>query len=175
MIDAAPRAHADPLRPVRDDLESRARADAERLLAGADAEADALIARARVEADTIRAQARAQGEADAAALLVAERARARRQARAIVLAAQRDTYDELRSGVLAALPALRADPAYAAWCGRLRQSVRGVLGPDAVVTEHPDGGILGEVAGRRAAFTLVGLADQAVDALGSDVEGLWAT
>lgn len=154
---------------------SRARADAERLFAEVDTDADALIARARVEADTVLAQARAQGETDAEALLVAERAQARRQARSVVLAAQRDTYDELRSGVLAALPALRADPAYAAWCGRLRESVRAVLGPDAVVTEHPDGGVLGEVAGRRAAFTLVGLADQAIDALGPDVEGLWAT
>ena len=73
----------------------------------------------RREADAIRAEARAQGEADAAGVLVAERARARRQARAVVLAAQREAYEELRSRVRRELPLLRADPAYAAWTDRL--------------------------------------------------------
>jgi vacuolar-type H+-ATPase subunit H len=165
----------DALLPVREALLARAEAEAQRLLAKVDAEADAIIARAQVEADTIRAEARAQGEADAAEVLVGQRARARRQARAVVLAAQRETYDELRSRVVRDLPALRADPAYAAWRDRRGQDVRAVLGPDAVVTEHPEGGVIGEVAGRRVAYTLTGLADRALDALGSEVEGLWST
>ena len=175
MTAAAPQAPPDPLLPVREALLARAEAEAQKLLAEVDAEADASIARAQAEADAIRAEARAQGEADAAEVLVAERARARRQARAVVLAAQRDTYDELRSRVVRDLPALRADPAYATWCDRLGEVVRTVLGPDAVVTEHPGGGVIGEVTGRRVAYTLMGLADRALDSLGSDVEGLWST
>lgn len=167
-------APSDPLRPVIEALATRARADAARLLAEVDQEGAAIIARAQAEADAIRAEARAQGEADAVGVLVTERARARRQARATLLAAQRETYDELCARVTRGLPALRSDPAYAAWRDRSHEDVRALLGPDAVVSEHPEGGVLGEVAGRRIACTLAGLADRALDALGSDVEGLWS-
>lgn len=165
----------DLLVPVRAALLAEARAEADRLLAQVDAEAAATIARAEAEADGIRGEARAQGEADAAAVLAAERARARRQARAIVLAAQRDVYEDLRASVLRRLPALRAEAAYGAWRDRLRERVHTELGADAVVTEHPDGGVVGELGGRRVAYTLAGLAEQALDELGEDVEGLWAT
>ena len=148
-------------------------ADAERMLAEADAEVEATVARARAEAEAIRADARTQGEADAEAVLVAERARARRQARAVVLAAQRESYAALRARAVEQAATLRADPGYAAWCDRLRERIGDELGPDAVVSEHPDGGVLGEAAGRRVASTLVGLAERALDALGPDVEGLW--
>lgn len=163
----------DPLLPVREALLARARADAERLLAEVDAEGEAIIARARVEADAIRAEARAQGEADAAAVLVAERARGRRQARAVVLAAQRESYAGLRARVVEQVATLRDDPGYAAWCDGLREQVRAALGPGAVVSEHPEGGVLGEASGRRVTHTLAMLAERALDALGPDVEGLW--
>jgi vacuolar-type H+-ATPase subunit E/Vma4 len=170
VLDTLPEA----LRPVGSALLARARADADQVLAAADAEAADLLARAQAEADGILAEARAQGEADAAGVLATERARARRQARAVVLAAQRDAFEGLRVQVLAEVPALRGDPSYAAWCGTLGDRVRAVLGADAVVTEHPDGGVVGEASGRRVAFTLEGLVDQALDALGADVEGLWS-
>lgn len=169
----APTAAPDTLLPVREALLAHARADAERLLAEVDAEGDAIIARAQAEADAIRAEARAQGEADAAAVLVAERARARRQARAVVLAAQREGYAALRARALEEAATLRADPAYATWCDGVRENVLAALGPDAVVTEHPEGGVLGEASGRRVAYTLPGLAGRALDALGTDLEGLW--
>ena len=165
----------DPLLPVRAGLLDRAGSEAGRLLAEVDAETAAVIARAEAEADAIRAESRAQGEADAAGVLVAERARARRQARSVVLAAQREAYEELRSRVRRELPLLRADPAYAAWTDRVGDDLRAVLGPEAVVTEHPEGGVVGEAAGRRVASTLTGLAERALDALGSDVERLWST
>ncbi len=163
----------DPLLPVREALLARARADAERLLAEGDAEADAIIARAHAEADAIRAGARAQGEADAAAVLGAERARARRQARAVVLAAQHESYEGLRARAVEQVATLRGDPGYATWCDRLRKEVRAALGPDAAVSEHPEGGVRGEATGRRVEYTLVALAERALDALGPDVEGLW--
>ncbi len=153
---------------------ARARADAERALAEADADVAATLAAARSEADAIRDAARAEGESDAAAVLSAKRARARRQARAVVLAAQREAYDELRSQVVQALSAIRDDPGYRPWRDRLAEHARTVLGSDAVVSEAPEGGVLGEANGRRASYTLVGLADQVIDTMGAEVEGLWS-
>ena len=164
----------EPLQPVKQALLATARADAERLLADADAEATASVSRAEAEADRIRTAARAQGAADAEAVLVAERARARRRARAQVLGAQREAYDDLRVRVARALPELRASAGYAAWQDAVRRQVQEMLGEGAVLAEHPDGGVVGEAPGRRVAVTLTALADEAVDALGADVEGLWS-
>jgi len=166
---------ADPLAPVREELLARARAEAERAVAAADADAAATLAAAHSEADAIRDAARAEGESNAATVLAAERSRARRQARAVVLAAQREAYDELRSQVVQALSALRDDPAYRPWRDRLAAHARTVLGADAVLSEPPEGGVLGEVNGRRALYTLVGLADHVIDTMGADIEGLWSS
>ncbi|UZG55245.1 hypothetical protein [Rhodococcus opacus] len=166
---------ADPLAPVRQTLLARARADADHTLAEADADAAAILARARSDADAIRAEARAQGESDAAAVLATHRARIRRRARAVVLAAQREAYDELRSRVVQAVVALRDDPAYGPWRDHLADHARAVLGADAVVSEPPDGGVCAETTGRRALYTLAGLAGSVLEALGSDVEGLWSS
>jgi cell division septum initiation protein DivIVA len=165
---------ADPLQPVRRALLAAARTDATRLLADADAEAAATVARAEAEADRVRSLARTQGEADAEAALTAERARARRRARALVLAAQREALEELRAEVARVLPELRAAPGYAAWRDAAADEVRAILGEGAVVSEHPDGGVVGETPGRRVTVTLTALADEALAALGTDVEGLWS-
>ena len=144
------------------------------MVAEADADADATLAAAQREADVIRGAARAEGESDAAAVLAAERARVRRQARAVVLAAQREAYDELRSQVVLALSAVRDDPGYGPWRDHLVEHVRTVLGTDAVVSEPAEGGVLAEANGRRALYTLVGLADRVIDSMGADIEGLWS-
>lgn len=164
---------ADPLAPVREALVASARAEAARLLIEADTDSASVMSRAQAEADAFRDASRAQGEADAASAVATERARARRQARAVVLAAQAESYAELRSRAVSAARALRDDPAYGAWCDRMRERVRASLGGDAVVTVLPEGGVRGEAPGRRVEHTLARLAEQAVDALGSDVAGLW--
>lgn len=164
----------DPLAPVREKLLAHARADAERVLADADADAAATVAAARSEANAILEAARAEGESDAAVVLSAKRARDRRQARAIVLAAEREAYDELRSRVVQALSAIRDDPGYGRWRDRLTEHARRVLGADAAVSEAPEGGVLAESNGRRAAYTLVGLGDQVIEGMGADIEGLWS-
>lgn len=164
----------DPLAPVRSGLLAQARADAERVLAEADADADATMAAARSEANAILEAARAEGESDAAVVLSAKRARDRRQARAIVLAAQREAYDTLRSRVVQAVSAIRDDPGYGPWRHRLAEQARRALGSDAAVSEAPEGGVLAEADGRRAAYTLAGLADHMIDAMGPDIEGLWS-
>lgn len=145
------------------------------MVAAAEAEAGATLAAAQREADAIRAAARAEGESDAAALLATERARVRRQARAVILAAQCEAYNGLRSQVVQALSALRDDPGYGPWRDRLAEHARTVLGTDAVVSEPPEGGVIAEKNGRRALYTLVGLADHVIDAMGADIEGLWSS
>lgn len=164
----------DSLTPVREQLLAHARADAERVLADSDADVAATLAAARSEANAILEAARAEGESDAAVLLSAKRARDRRQARALVLGAQREAYDNLRSQVMRALSAIRDDPGYARWRDRLTEQARHLLGPEAVVSEAPEGGVLAEANGRRVAYTLAGLADQVIEEMGADIEGLWS-
>lgn len=134
------------LEPVRQALLAAAAADAARTRAAADARADAVLARARAEADRLVAEARAQGEAGAAVVLRASRARARREARGLVLAAQRSAYDELRRQARV----------------EARRLVGDVGGPSEVR------------AGRHIEWSPDALADDAVDALGAELEKLWA-
>ncbi|MET0765956.1 MAG: V-type ATP synthase subunit E family protein [Blastococcus sp.] len=162
------------LEPVRRGLLARARADADALLAQADTDAEATLAAARVEAAALLAQARAEGERDAEVVRARERARARREARATVLRAQAAVYDEVRRQGRAAVRALRSDPAYPALLDALRARAHAELGPDAAVREHPDGGLVAEVPGRRLDARLDTLADAALDGLGGAVRQLWA-
>lgn len=164
----------DALAPVRDGLLGRARADADATVAAADAEAAVTLAGARTLAASIREEARARGERDAAALEERERARARREARSTVLQAQRAAYEQLRRAAETAARGLRAGPAYPDLLAGLTARAAAELGPEAVVREHPDGGVLAEAAGRRWDGTLHTLADRALADLGADVQGLWA-
>lgn len=162
------------LEPVRDALLQQARTNAAAELARADADVAACIAAARTQAEHITADAHAQGEADAATLLAADRARARRHAHTIVLRAQQAAYAQLRRRSREAARELRADPGYGDLLGRLAELVRRQLGRDAVVREHPDGGVVGDAPGRHVEITLDHLADRAVDELGADLAGLWS-
>jgi vacuolar-type H+-ATPase subunit E/Vma4 len=164
------------LAPVRAALLDRARADADAVLAEADADADEVVAAARSRAAALVAEARAEGERDAAVLAARDRARARREARAAVLRAQSRVYEELRRRSRVAVRALRDDPVYPALLEALRDRARDRLGADAVVREHPDGGLVAEAPGRRGArldATLDALTDDALDGLGGEVRRLW--
>ena len=57
---------------------------------------------------------------------------------------------------------------------RLAARARAELGPDARITDATDGGLLAEAPGRRLDLSLDALADLAVDALGAEVNRLWA-
>ena len=156
-----------PLAPVREALLRRARADAERLLADADDEATKVLGEAWAEADERIAEARATGRADADALAGAELARARRTARGIVLATQRDAYEELRRRVIAALST-----------GQLRETLvtraTEVLGEGPLrVAETPDGGVTVDRGDRHVDCSLAALADHALAALAGQLPGLW--
>jgi vacuolar-type H+-ATPase subunit E/Vma4 len=162
------------LGPVRAALLGRACADGEALLAAADADAAAAVAAAREQAAAAVTEARAQGERDAATVRTAARARARRQARAVVLQAQRAAYDELRRRSRAAAGRLRTEPGYPDLLERLTTAARAQLGAAAVVREHPEGGVVAEIPGRRVDLSLGVLAERIVDGLGPQVEALWA-
>lgn len=162
------------LAPVRAALLAAARAQAGRRLAAADAEADAVLAAARAQAAAMVEQARTEGAADATIALAGARARARREARAIVMAARRDAYRSVREAGRAAVRRLRAEPGYPGLRDRLATALRGRLGPDPLVVEGATGGMVAETAGRRVDYSLDGFADRAVDALGAELEGLWA-
>jgi len=160
--------------PVRDLLLARARADAERTRAEAAAEAGAVLAEARDQAAAILAEARKRGAADGAAVAAVERAAAARRARGVLLAARRQAYEALGQQARAAVGELREDPGYPRLRQRLARLARAQVGSHAVVREPPQGGVVAEAPGRRVDCSLDALADRAVDALGAEVEGLWA-
>jgi vacuolar-type H+-ATPase subunit E/Vma4 len=164
----------DALGPVRDALLARARADAAAEVSRAEEEARATVQDAGRRADAIREEARVRGEADAHTVLVAMRARSRREARSVVLGAQNEVVAALRDRVHAGLRDLRDDPAFAAMEGRLESEARALLGPDVRLTRHPSGGFLAESAGRRVEVTLAAVADRLLDSLGPELESLWS-
>ncbi|NMH97778.1 hypothetical protein [Pseudonocardia acidicola] len=159
------------LDPVRAALLREARADADRVVGAARCDAAAVLDAARARAAAVLAAATAAGKADGAARAARAQARARRERHAAVLAARTAAYAELRAQVRAAVRELPR------WCPDLRDRLaaraRAVLGPEAVLTATPDGGVLAELPGRRLELSLDALADLAVDGLGAEAELLW--
>ncbi|MGG7569307.1 hypothetical protein [Streptomyces sirii] len=174
MRTPAPDQTAAALEPVRTELLRAARAEAGALLAGADDEAAALLDDARAAAREIVDEAHRQGEAEGTAVGCALLARARRTARTRALNVRREVYEELRLRATERVRALRQTAGYAALVDRLNERARQLLGPDAEVTEHPAGGVVAHVAGRRVDYTLDALAAHAVDRIGAEAETLWA-
>jgi len=161
----------DPLAPVRAALLARARRDAQRLLTAAVEDAAAVLDAAGDEVLRIRDQAHAEATEYVASVLASQRARARREARTIVLRAQRAAYDQLLRRAREAVRQLRDDPGYPALLDRLAAMARAELGPDATVREHAHGGVVAEAGGRRISFTLPALADRALAELLASREG----
>ena len=176
-VSAGPTARPDrveaELEPVRAALLAAARADAAAVLVAADEDEAATMAAARAQVADLVGAARREGAADAAAMLAADRARGRREARRIELSARQEVLDQLRSRARAAVTALRDDPGYGRLRDRLAARARELAGPDAVISEPPDGGVVAVSAGRRWDLSLPVLAERAVDALGPEVERLW--
>ncbi|MGR6584812.1 hypothetical protein ACT89R_29845 (plasmid) [Rhodococcus qingshengii] len=163
----------DALGPVSAALLDNARRDADQRVEQARSDAAAMLALAQKQADDCRAEARARGEADAEEILGAERARVRREARSIVLNAQREVEEELRTRVRTAVAALIDDIEYPSMRAELDRRARELLGPDATVVEHTSGGIVAQTRGHRAVLSLEALADYAVERLDAQIAGLW--
>ena len=122
------------LGPLREALLAEARADAARTLAQADADAAATIAAARAEAEALVVQARADGAAAAEIEGAHVQAQARRAARAAVLAAERELYDELCRQALAGAAALRGTAVWDKLLLELAAAARSQLGPEAKIS-----------------------------------------
>jgi vacuolar-type H+-ATPase subunit E/Vma4 len=161
------------LAPVRACLLRRAEAQASRILEEARAQADSLVRQARSGAAEMADRARARGEADADPAAAAERSRGRDQARSIVLGAQREAYQDLRTQVLAAAGGLRTEPGYQGLLGRLVAMATRAAGPGAAVTVQPEGGVVARSGDIVVDCTLPRLASRAVDELGDQVRDLW--
>ncbi|GLY85177.1 hypothetical protein [Actinoallomurus iriomotensis] len=159
------------LDPVAGSLLRKARRDAARIRTEAHAAADALLAQARAEAGRILAEASATGRSEAAASARAERIRARRRARTIVLAARREAYEELRRRVRSVVASLCADSPVTV--DRLRRLACDRAGGGARTVTVPGGGVIAVAADRRVDCSASALADHAVDVLGAEVERLW--
>lgn len=165
---------AEPLAPVREALLADARGDADRIFAEADADVEAVRRRTAEECDRIRREARSRGAADAEEMAAAERARARRQARAVVLRARGRAYDGLRRQVRDAAVALAGSADYPELRARLVEQARALVGDSARVSETADGTVVAEDGGRRAVLSLAVVAERLLDRMGPDLEGLWA-
>jgi vacuolar-type H+-ATPase subunit E/Vma4 len=165
---------ADPLAPLVSALLESARRDADADVAGADAEAASMLARARDEANAMLADARSRGAADAAAVVARERSRAEREARGVILAAQRAVHDDARQAARDAVSELRHDPVYPALIDALRAMAQRDHGPTAVVAEHPHGGLVVEIDDRRIEYSLADLADDVMDRMADEMDGLWS-
>jgi len=161
------------LAPVRAALLRRAHEQAAQIIA--EARRQAVGARDQAQQDAARqvAQAREAGRAQAAPLAAALRAQGRRGARAALLGAQREAYEELRRQVRESVASLRDGPAYDLLLQRLRHDAGRAAGPGAVLTEAPAGGIIARGPSMVVDCSLPRLADAAVEALGDRVAWLW--
>lgn len=162
----------DALAPVRQALLAAARADADAARARAHATVAEVERDAARERERLLARARADGAAEAAQQVAARRARAREQLRAEVLQAQERAHADL-------LQAAR-DRAQSLVTGRpdlperLGALARRRLGDGAQVS-RVDGAVVGELGSRRWVWSSDRLADEAVRALGPEVERLWTS
>jgi vacuolar-type H+-ATPase subunit E/Vma4 len=156
----------DPVRAIH--LEG-AHARAEAIVRDARAEAGQIIARSTADADALTEQAEREGESSADLDTNRGWTAARRRARGILLAAQKDVYDELRSAVAGAI---QSDARYESFLLRLADEARRRLGPGAEV--HVDGSeVRGTRQKRHVRWSLQDLIDDSLGRLGSDVEELW--
>lgn len=161
------------LAPVRTHILHSASAEADRIRARARRQAAAIVRQARHDADEEVEQARIRGRSETAGAAAAILGRGREQARAIVLATEREAYEELRAQVLAAVSGLRDEPGYPALLTQLIAMAASAAGPGATTTAQPDGGVLARSPQVVVDCTLPRLAGTAVEALGHQVRELW--
>ena len=162
------------LAPLRERLLADAQATLSGILDAARDQAGVTRTAAEVEAVRIRAAAAAAGEETARSEAALRSARARRQGHQAVLESRRALRDEVGRRVRESAIALTADPRYPALMERLRARAVEVLGPDVVVTEGPDGGLVAVAGSRSLDLTLPTLAEAVLGAMAPDVSGLWA-
>jgi vacuolar-type H+-ATPase subunit E/Vma4 len=151
------------LEPVRRSLRSAANQQAAELKDHAGRQAGALLEAARADAAAILAAATKEGEDTARSEAALRSARVRREAHELVLAQRSSLRRELHQQVREAAVRLTSDPRYPELVARLKEQCRQLLGPDAGVSESPEGGVLAESGPRRLDLSLPVLAGLALD------------
>jgi vacuolar-type H+-ATPase subunit E/Vma4 len=152
------------------------RVNAARARAEGDRQVTAMRAEAERRGRALVAEAHAEGVAAARIVGRQDQAAARRRARAIVLAAKRELYEELCRQAKAAAGSLRDDPGYPALLEQLVTTARAQLGEDAVLEVDPRGagGVRGSSGTRHVDYTLDALAERCLERLGGGLERLWS-
>lgn len=169
-----PEAALEALAPLQDRLREAAEAEAVEIRSRTAGQVQAMLDRARQDAARIREEATAEGEAQAQAEAAAQTARVRRRAHETVLALQEELRSELVRQVREAATGLRTHPEYPALLERLQMRARRELGPDAVITESPAGGIVARAGSRLLDLSLPLLATERLESRTSELRGLWS-
>ncbi len=155
------------LAPLRNALLARARVDAAACIARTLSETTTELDAARDAAEKSALEARQCGEAEAATAVAIDDAMVRRQVHAVLLAARRSVYEQLRQRTQNDVRQLHGEPVYRDLRDAMTNAGRSLIGPDATVRDVGDGCVI-EAAGRRVEVTLGSLADWALDGVLAD-------
>jgi vacuolar-type H+-ATPase subunit E/Vma4 len=149
-----------------------ARGRANAILQDAHAQAQRILTRSQAEAAALIARAEQEGDEAADLDTGREWASARRRARGIILATQREVYVELVAAVAAGV---RSDPRYKALLQRLADAARRALGPGAEVMIDPAGdrGVTASRKDRHVEWPLEKIVEQSLARLGPGIQELW--
>lgn len=157
------------LDPVRAHHLAGARSHADAIVRDARAQADQIIAKSTADANALTDQAEHEGQASADLDTNRSWIAARRRARGILLAAQREAYDELRNSVAGAV---QSDARYASLLQHFANLASRRLGPGAEVRVDQDA-VLGTRKERHVRWSLQDFVDESLSLIGPDVEELW--
>jgi len=166
---------AQSLAAVRRALLEDARAEAEQIEAEARRVADDVRRGSIEETDAEVERERHRSELAAQAYANTVLARARNAARAEVLRKQEELRRQLGARVRAAALEIRCDERYPSLLERLDALAVGQLGDAAIIMHDrgPEGGAIATCGTRRVDYTLVALADRALDAISDEAVQLW--
>lgn len=162
------------LQPLENALLAHARADAAAAMSNGRQRAEEIRATARQRASDLADSARNEGRQQAQAEVDTELARKRRQAHALVLAAQRAVYEQLRRRCLDTASALRDDPGYSLLRSQLAGIAAVMLGPSADIQDGPGGGVVASSDGRSVDLSLAALVERELAGRDTEVPELWS-
>jgi vacuolar-type H+-ATPase subunit E/Vma4 len=160
------------LDPVRAALRNGAQAKARAIVTQARQASEALLEQARQQAALAVAEAEADGRAQASSVAAAQLGLCRRSAREQLLGADLTSYEQIAGQIRSAVLALRSSPGYPQLRARLAQAASAGAGPDAAITEPPEGGAVATAPGVVIDCSLGRLADRAIVALGPAMAAL---